>query len=168
MNRRLYFLCPDEAHVCSVIDELNDAGIDDTHIHVISHHDLERDKLPALTQLHRLDNSWWVGKLAWYANILLFVLATGGFVWALISSVTLAAILALMVMLSSFFAGVWSSIMVPNVHLDEFLDNLVRDEILLMVIVAKKRVAEIEDLVCGRHPEASMGGVGWSIEALGV
>lgn len=37
-----------------------------------------------------------------------------------------------------------------------------------MVDVPKQRVAEIEELMYRRHPEATAGGTGWTIEALGI
>lgn len=57
---------------------------------------------------------------------------------------------------------------VHNVHLNEFREALQHGEILLMVDVPVRRVAEIEDLVYHRHPEVTVGGVGWASHLLHV
>ena len=57
---------------------------------------------------------------------------------------------------------------VPDVHLTEFTDALSHGEILLMVDVPASRVAEIEDFVHHRYPEAVVGGVSWTVEGFGI
>jgi hypothetical protein len=52
------------------------------------------------------------------------------------------------------------------VYLTEFTDALSHGEVLLMIDVPAKRVAEIEDFVHHRYPEACVGGVGWSMGVL--
>jgi hypothetical protein len=63
-------------------------------------------------------------------------------------------------------AGALFALHVPDTHLDEFRGALSHSEILLMVDVPRQRVAEIEEMVRRRHPEAIPGGIGWTIEAL--
>jgi hypothetical protein len=54
------------------------------------------------------------------------------------------------------------------VHLGEFRDALAHGEVLLMVDVPRGRVSEVEDRVHRHHPEATVGGVGWSADMLRV
>ncbi len=37
-----------------------------------------------------------------------------------------------------------------------------------LVDIPKQQIAEVNDLVHRRHPEGGFGGVGWTIEALGI
>ena len=168
MDRRLYFLFPSEHHVHRVIYGLNDAGIDDMHLHVVSYDDLARENKPLLQQLHRMDKSWILEKFVWVTNLVLFSLAAIGLVLSLLSGFYIWAVVSALIMLVTFSSGFWFRQKVPHVHLEDFHDALTRDEYLLMVVVPKNRVAEIEDLIQRRHPEVNVGGVGWSIEALGV
>ena len=55
----------------------------------------------------------------------------------------------------------------PQQGLDEFRDALAHGDILLMVDLPQKRVADIEDRVHHHHPETTLGGVGWESEAFG-
>ncbi len=57
---------------------------------------------------------------------------------------------------------------VPDVHLTEFTDALSHGEVLLMVDVPSRRVAEIENFIYHRFPEAVVGGVGWTLDAFGI
>jgi hypothetical protein len=72
------------------------------------------------------------------------------------------------IMLVAFLAGLGFTSRVPNVHLGEFRDALRHAEILLMVDVPVQQVARVEDRVHRRHPEAAVGGVGWSLADLPV
>ena len=151
-----------------VIDELNEAGIDDTHLHVISHDDLARENQPLLQLLHRMDKSWSLEKFIWAANLMVFFIAAVGLVLSLLLGFYVWSAMSVLIMLATFISGYLFTMNVPNVHLEDFHDALAHDEILLMVVVPKIRVAEIEDLVQRRHPVVNVGGVGWSMEALRV
>ena len=41
-------------------------------------------------------------------------------------------------------------------------------EVLLMVDVPKRRVFEVEELVHRHYPDATVGGVGWTLEAMDI
>jgi len=75
---------------------------------------------------------------------------------------------AFFVMTVTYFAAEHFVVHVPDVHLTEFTDALAHGEILLMVDVPEKRVAEIESVVRYRHPEAVVGGVSWTVDAFGI
>ena len=64
-----------------------------------------------------------------------------------------------------FFVGEQFAVKNPDVQLTEFTNALSHGEMLLMVDVPRHPVANIEDHVHHRHPEASVGGVGWIVYA---
>ena len=86
-------------------------------------------------------------------------LVLGEIIWAMVS---------IGVMAVTFILGGQFVIHVPNVHLTEFTDALSHGEILLMIDVPINRVAEIEDFVHHKYPEAVVGGVSWSVDAFGL
>jgi len=168
MNRRLYFLFPTPLQVRSVVSELKGAGIDVEGIHAVARQGIRLDGLPVATPQQRRDVARRLERWLWRANLAVFALAlvlllafvAGGhpqWAWA-----------PLLLMLATFVAGERFSTQVPNTHLDEFVEGMAHDEVLLMVDVPKRRVAEIEAMVHRRHPEATVGGVGWAVGALGI
>ncbi len=90
---------------------------------------------------------------------LIVAAATGAAVWML---------LALLVMLASLAGGAWYAMSMPQTHLDEFRQALHHGEILLMVDVSRDCVEEIQVLMERRHPEATIGGNGWSPGVPGI
>jgi hypothetical protein len=166
--RRLYFLFPDTAHARQASQELTGAGVASERIHAVAREGTDLSSLPPATQRQLKNAASRIEAVAWNSNLALFALAGV----ALLASVALGAfwpgLIAFAVMCASFLGGAWFAVRVPDVHLQAFRDALAHGEIVLMVDVAPKRVAEIEDLVHRRHPEAGVGGVGWSIEGLGI
>lgn len=155
MKRRLYFLFPDTGHARASAAELESSAIPASRMHLVAG---EEDAL----RFQRADR---IARIVWRANLGLFALATlalavliwqGSYGWAL---------LPLLVMLLSFFAGERFTHL-PDVELGEFRDALHHGEVLLMVDVPRERVAEIEHRVTGKHPEAVCGGVGWYTDLL--
>jgi hypothetical protein len=71
-------------------------------------------------------------------------------------------------MLITFVAGERFAVKLPHDHMSDLRIPLAHGEVVLMVDVPKHRVSDIESLVSRHHPEASMGGVGWTVAALGV
>jgi len=168
MNRRLYFLFPTPLQVRSVVSELKGAGIGVEGMHAVARPGIRLNGLPVASPQQRQDMARRLGRWLWRANLGVFALAlvlllgfvAGGhpqWVWV-----------PLLMMLATFVAGERFATQVPNTHLDEFADALDHGEILLMVDVPKRRVAEIEAMVHRRHPEATVGGVGWAVGALGI
>ena len=161
MKRRLYFLIPDRAHALEVVDDLVKRGISVEHMHRL-------DGLPNSSLRQRSDSASRVEKILWNANLISFGLAFAatlivpifsGFTWWLLVPVSIMA--------CNFLIGI-HFINIPNTHLGEFRDALAHGEILLMVDVPENEVSKVEDEVHDRHPEATVGGVGWSSEALGL
>jgi signal transduction histidine kinase len=168
MLRRLFFLFPDEAHAQSVVDQLLDLNIDQKRIHKIAKNGVKLRTLPKATIRQKADTAYRVEWFLWRANLLLFLLAFLMLCIMLVRSEWLLAIVALIIMLATFFAGASFVTNVPDVHLTEFTDALSHGEILLMVDVPVGRVAEIEAIVHRQHPEATLGGVSWTVDAFGI
>lgn len=168
LYRRLYFLFPDAEHARGVSRELTQAGVDEQQIHAVARDDVDLSALPAATVRQRQDAAGRIESVAWNSNLALFAAAAVALLASLFLQSLWLAIGALAVMAATFLGGAWFALRVPDVHLDEFREAMRHGEIVLMVDVPAKRVAEIENLVHRRHPEANVGGVGWSIEGLGI
>lgn len=169
MKRRLYFLMPDTLHARELVQELEQHGIDRRCIHAIAGEGVDPGDLPQATSQQRGDVAARIEKVLWLGNLAVFFLALlvlivmalsqSGWPWLLLPAGIMAA---------SFLGGLGFTTRVPNVHLDEFRDALRHAEVLLLVDVPVRQVARIEKLVHRRHPEAAVGGVGWSISDLPV
>jgi hypothetical protein len=166
--RRLYFVLPDEAHAERMLADLEMAGIARGHVHAIAGHGAQLAHLPPATRRQLRDTAWRLEQSLWYANLALFAAALITCGWAYSAGRTGIAVVALAVAIASVTAGVLFAMRVPDTHLDEFRGALAHREILLMVDVPKERVAEIEDRIERKHPEAVAGGSGWTIEGFGI
>ena len=167
MLRRLFFLFPDEEHAQSVVDKLVDIDISKRRIHAITL-GKKLKTLPEATKRQKNDTAFRAQSILWNFNLLLFAFATIVFFISLVVGELFWIIAALAIMVVTFFVGEQFVVRVPDVHLSEFTDALSHGEILLMVDVPAARVAEIEDFIHRRHPEAVVGGVGWSLDAFGI
>jgi hypothetical protein len=168
MKRRLYFLLPDTAHASGVVQELERHGIERSHIHAIAGQGIDPGDLPMATLRQRGDAAAGIEKFLWLANLAAFFISLLLLiVMMLLQPDWLWLLLPLGVMLVCFIAGLGFTSRVPNVHLDEFRDAMRHAEVLLMVDVPVKQVARVEALL-HRHPEVTVGGVGWNIAHLSV
>ena len=164
MLRRLFFLFPDTEHAQTVVNELMDRGVQVKHMHAIAK-GVDPAALPKASKRLRADTTFRLEWFLWNTNLILFVTALAVFV---VSALYLSGIwmaLSLLVMLATFVVGEQFAVRVPDVHLTEFTDALSHGEVLLMIDVPTVRVSEIEDFVHHRHPEAVVGGVGWTMDA---
>ena len=166
--RRLYFVIPDESLAGQVVNDLETAGVGRQHIHAIAGRGATLTRLPPATARQRQDAGSRLERLAWSGNLALFFLGAVGLIASLAWSSLLGGTLSVALMMLTLAAGTLFALRVPYTHLDEFRGVLSHREVLLMVDVPKRRVAEIEELLYRRHPEATPGGVGWTIEALGI
>jgi hypothetical protein len=168
MNRRLYFLIPDRTHALAVVEDLVEHGIDTRYMHAIGDRRTRLDGLPNASPRQRRDSANILEKILWNCNLACFALAL---VTVLIAPIFIGLswwlLLPVGIMLTNFLAGVGFTNL-PNTHLGEFRDALAHGEILLMVDVPESRVAEVEDDIHHHHPEATVGGVGWGTQALGL
>ncbi len=159
--RRLYFLFPDTEHTARVVDELVQQGVARSEMHVVASPGIDTTMLPRMDPTTARQVSGQTEKRYWTANLILFFIALTGFAFFLLVGAMVPAVVSGIVLVTSFLAGFLFVSRVPDVHLDEFTEALKHGEILLIVDVPKKRVAEIEDRVHRLHPEAVVGGVGW-------
>ena len=166
--RRIFFVIPDVPHAQRVVDELQEAGVDRDQMHAWSKSGAELTGLPVGTQEQGQDRVWALDKLLWNADLILFALATIGLLVAAAYASVGWAIAALAVMIGSYLFGRWFAIKVPHTHLSDMRVPLGHGEIVLMVDVAKEHVREVEQLVSRHHPEAEVGGVGWTSLILGT
>jgi hypothetical protein len=164
----MFFVIPDVPHARRIVDELEGAGIRREQMHTWSKSDVELTGLPAATEAQGRDRAWALDKLIWNADLTLFGLATIGLLLAAVYGSVGWVIAALAVMLGSYVSGWWFSIKVPHTHLTDMRVPLAHGEVVLMVDVPRNRIREIEQLVSRQHPEADVGGVGWTSPILGT
>lgn len=165
MYRRLYFLLPDPQHTAPLVHELIGAGVPRDHLHALARPGTDLAELPAANQYQRSDTGAWLERILWNGNLLVFFFALAVLVAMLVWAPSLWALIPVAIMAATFIGGLYFT-RVPNVHLAEFHDALRHGEVLLMVDSNPDRVHELEDLVHRHHPEATVGGVGWTIEPL--
>ena len=167
MLRRLFFLFPDEPHAQRVVDQLMHRNIPKRRIHAIAQ-DIKLKTLPQATERQKRDTSFRIERFLWSANLALFTVALLTFIGTFVAGEYNWVMISLSIMAITFIAGEQFVTHVPNVHLTEFTDALSHGEILLMIDVPSNRVLEIEDFVHHNYPEAVVGGVSWTVEALGL
>jgi hypothetical protein len=167
MLRRLFFLFPDTEHAQRVVDELVTKGIRTRHIHAIAK-DVDLGNLPEATERQKGDVKFRLEWFIWNTNLVLFAAAVFALVTALVAGSVAWALVSVLIMALTFFAGEQFAVKIPDVQLTEFTDALSHGEVLLMVDVPRHQVADIEDHVHHRHPEASVGGVGWTLNAFNM
>jgi hypothetical protein len=161
MHRRLYFMLPDVTHCKKLINELQNAGLKESEIHVIAREDIPLEglhKASALQQTelaHGLGVGAGVGGVAgMLAGLLAVVFPPAGVVLgggAVILATTLAG---------ASFGTLLSGLIardIPNHELDHFQDAILNGSILLLLDIATKRIDEITKLIQKTHPEAHIG-----------
>jgi hypothetical protein len=168
MWRRLYIAVPEAAHAHRVVGELEQAGIDRTNMHTIARRDVDITGLPAATDAQRRDRIWLWDRMIWNGNLVLFGLSAIGLGAAVLTASPAWAVAAGVVMIATFLAGRHFAVAIPHVHLGEMRVPLLHGEVVLMVDVPRARLGEIEQLVIRHHPEAGVGGVGWSLSSRGI
>lgn len=166
--RRLFFVLPDESHARSLVTDLESWGVSYFHIHAIGGRGAPLTSLPPATRQQRNDAVWHLEQSLWYGTLALFTVAAVALLASLTAGSLLWATVSALVMTVTLAAGASFVLRVPDTHLDEFRSALAHREILLLVDVPKARVGEIETLVEHSHPEAVIGGVGWTVEGLPI
>ncbi len=167
-HRRLYFIVPEESHAVQIVTDLEAAGVDRRYIHAIAGKGATLERLPAANEHQRHDTVWLMQRILWTGNLVLFALGGIGLIISAAQGSLTGAILSFAAMVLTLTAGFLFATRVPDTHLDEFRGVLLHHEVLLLVDVPKQRVAEIGELISRRHPEATAGGTGWTIEALQI
>lgn len=168
MLRRVYYIIPNVAHARRVVDELQAAGIEREQMHACSKTGRQLPGLPVATEAQGRDRVGALDKLIWNADLTLFGLAAVGLLFAATAGSVGWMLGALGVMLGAYVFGRWFAIKVPHTRLSDMRVPLAHGEVVLMVDVPKERVREIDLLVGRHHPEAGVGGVGWTSPTLGT
>lgn len=168
MLMRLYFLLPDADLARKVVYELSDNGVPLPHIHAHCRDKQQLQRLPRASFQQRLDALKYIEYVFWRADLLIFFVALAALIAAIVAGSIPIAVLALVIMAVSFFAGEIFATRIPNVHLSEFDDALAHNEVLLMVDVKQEDVARIEALVEQHHPAAVAGGSSWTLNLRGI
>ena len=164
--RRLYFVLPDESQAVRVINDLDTTGVERQHVHAVAGRGMTLTQLSPANEQQRQDAVWRLQRVVWTGNLAVFLLALAGLAFSIGWGFDAGAVVSAVCMALTFVAGALFALRVPDTHLDEFRGVLSHSEVLLMVDVPRQRVAEIEETIRRRHPEAITGGTGWTIEAL--
>jgi len=168
MFRRLYFLLPNAELTQRVINELHPLGIPQRNIHTLSHEGMPMPSLPRATKEQIHDDVHLIEDILWKANLALFFVALAVFVFSVLTGSLFFSMICLAVMVVTFITGDFFALYIPHINLNEFKHAINHNEILLMIDVPKKRVAEIEDCIHRHHPAAIEGGSSWSFQFMGL
>ena len=168
MLRRLYFMIPDESQAMQAVADVETVGVDRNHVHALPGRGATLTHLPLATERQRRDDVWHLESSVWTTNMALFGLALLGLLVSLYLRSLVGSAAAAAIMVLTFAAGTWFAVRVPDTHLSEFRGALAHGEILLMVDVPKAKVFDVEEIIRRRHPEAVLGGAGWTLERFGI
>jgi hypothetical protein len=168
MLRRLFFMVPGEQDAINLATESEAAGVEHRRIHSLARSVNGLGSLLPATPRQRNDAIRHIEQTCWIALLAVFAVALVALAWTWSVGLALDAGVAAAVMVLSVTAGIVSVWRLPNVHLDEFRGALAHGEIVVMLDVPARRVAEIERLVERRHPAAVAGGVAWTPGAFGL
>lgn len=157
MRRRLYFLLPGIESARRTSDDLLLARIEDRHMQFLASRGTDLGSLHEANYFQKTD--------LLHGAALGFGL--GGIGGVLLGMVIVAyppegthpqMVAVLIAAVAGAAFGAWTASMagaaVPNSRLKQFHDEIARGKVLLILDVPFTRVAEIRDLVAGRHPEA--------------
>ena len=161
MRRRLYFLLPDVQSARLTANDLLLARVEDRHMRFLAKRGTDLGELHEASYVQKTD-------LMHGAGIGLGIGGGAGLLLGLLivtyppegTNPQLIAVLVAAVV--GAFLGAWMASMVaasvPNSRLLQFQADIDNGKILLMVDVPYGQIAQIRELVVGRHPEAVPGG----------
>jgi hypothetical protein len=162
MRRRLYFLLPDVASARTTANDLLLARIDDSHMRFLARRGTDLGELHEASYLEKSD-------LIHAAGTGFVLGGIGGLLLGLAivfypPEGTQPALVALPIAaIAGAVIGAWIASMVgaavPNSRLAQFQKEIERGKVLAIIDVPFVRVEEVRELVIGRHPEATPGGV---------
>jgi hypothetical protein len=166
--RRTYMLFPGRQHAERAVADLVSMGIDARHIHTIAREGVDVNGLPKATVRQRSDLAGRLDHWLWGINLALFFFALALFLVALWSTSWVWAGGLFIVMGLTFSLGNYFARHVPHAHMTECQTALRHGEILLLVDVPRWHQATIEKAMRKQHSEIEIGGVGWTLDALGI
>lgn len=156
--QRIYFLVPDIETSRAIVTELEQAEVEEKHIHIVAAENAALEDLPEASLLQKSDFlaafergiplGGTVGLLAGLVTMVVpGGVAMGG--GALLATVAAGA-----------GVGSWMGSMValdiPNSRHRDYQQAIERGEFLMLIDVPKKRVIEVENLVLAHHPNAEL------------
>jgi len=168
MLRRIYMLFPGRRFAEDAVTDLVSMGVDQRHIHTIAQDGVDITGLPKATVRQRHDLAGRLDQWLWDINLLLFFFALALFVIALFSASWGWAAGWFVVMGVTFTLGYYFARHVPHAHMAECRTALRHGEILLLVDVPQWRQATVEKVMRELHSEVEIGGVGWTLDGLGI
>jgi len=168
MWRRIYFSFPAVEQARRVVAELEEAGVERNRMHAIAKSEVDVSGLPAANEAQRSDRIWFWEQTLWYGNLAFFLVALVVTVLALYVGLPWLAVIAGVSALAAVVVGERFAVKIPHFHLSEMRVPFSHGEVILLVDVPRNRVHEIEQLVSRHHPEAGVGGVGWTVTAAGI
>jgi len=161
MRRRLYFLLPDVESARKTANDLLLARVEDRHMRFLAKRGTDLGELHEASYVQKTD-------LMHGAGIGLGIGGVAGLLLGLVivtyppegTNPQLIAVLIAAVV--GAVLGAWMASMVaaavPNSRLRQFQGDIDSGKILLMVDVPYGQIAQIREVVIGRHPEAVAGG----------
>ena len=162
MKRRLYYMLPDVPSARAMLDELLLARVEERYMHFYAKEGALPAGMPEANFFQKTDLVHGVG-----VGILIGA-ASGLIAGSLLlifppEDIAMRAIALLASALGGAVFGSWVSGMaaaaIPNSRLKPFRDGIERGQVLLIVDLPLRRVAEIEEMIARRHPEISFGGM---------
>lgn len=168
MRRRLYVVLPDLASARRTADDLLLARIEDRHMHFLARRDTDLGGLHAASFLQKSDvrHASFIG-----AGIGVLIGAVVGVAlkvgWLGDHGVDVGAVIVCTV--AGLVLGAWIATLIgvstPSIKLKAFESEIAAGRILLMVDVPHARVAEVQQLLQRRHPEAADHGIDLTMPA---
>lgn len=166
--RRIYMLFPGRRFAETAVADLVSMGVDQRHIHTIAQDGVDISGLPMATVGQRKDLAGRLDQWLWDINLLIFFFALVLFVIALLGTSWVWAAGWLVVMGVTFSLGYYFVRHIPHAHMTECQTALRHGEILLLVDVPRWRQAAIEKAMRKNHAEIEIGGIGWTVNGLGI
>lgn len=162
MNRRLFFLLPDNKQAGKLAVELeHDIAIKQQNIHAVARDEMQINGVDDVHRMNERDKDavieWW----AWRINLAVFFISLLAFAVMLLWSPSFWLIIPAVMVVGTFVVGLAFVLRLPSVHVDEFFSALRHGEILMMVDVTTSQLSDVSRYIRRRHPEAITGGVSW-------
>lgn len=162
MKRRLYYMLPDVPSARAMLDELLLARVEERHMHFCATEGSLPPDMPEASFLQKTD-------LIHGAEIGVLIGGISGFIAGALlllyppEGIQLRLVALFVATLGGAIFGSWVSGMaaaaIPNSSLKPFRERIEKGQVLLIVDLPFHRIAEIETLIAGRHPEINFGGV---------
>jgi hypothetical protein len=161
-------LFPSQPHAKQAVADLVEMGVDEKHIHTVAKEGVNTDGLPTATVRQRTDLAGRIDNWLWDINLLVFFFAFALMLIAAWNASWGWAIAGLVASLGTFLIGNHYVQHVPHAHMTECQTAIRHGEILLLVDVPRWRQAKVEKAMRKRHSEIEIGGIGWTVDALGI